>query len=48
MEEIQIEELFFEFAYCKKCHMKANFCKCEIGEPIMELFQFKQAIGKLK
>ena len=39
-----IEDLFFENAICLKCHMKANYCKCDIGEPMLMLAQFEKAI----
>jgi len=47
LTEKQIQDLFFEFAYCEKCHMKANYCKCKIGEPMMMFAQFKWAIQSL-
>ena len=48
MTETEIEDLFFEFAICRKCGMKANYCKCEIGEPYMMLAQFTFAMGRFK
>ena len=33
-------ELFLKYAFCKKCKKKANYCDCDIGEPIMMLAQF--------
>lgn len=49
LTEKQIRDLFFEYAYCGKCGMKANYCKCKgIGKPMMMLVQFQKAIKSFK
>jgi hypothetical protein len=43
-----IEDLFFNFVFCRKCKMKEKSCKCEIMEPIIELPQLGFILKELK
>jgi hypothetical protein len=50
MKEKEIKDLFFKFAYCEKCRMKADYCNCPkgvISKPIMMLAQFTFAMRSL-